>query len=196
MFNPKDFKIRSAIAFYLETPEEDVDWSKIEFIQKDEIITRWDNTQKPQPSIQQLKDLWFPYYYKQKQLKLIKEQFENWVESGGVGCQTTVPDGEGGYIRVDCKKTATKDDVQNFEKLKFFLEQTGQTGTYIKDYYNKMRYVTLSDLESIVLQLIGYGLNLYQIKWQKEALIEAMDQEEEESIEGYVSRLETINFPE
>jgi len=41
-------------------------------------------------------------------------------------------------------------------------------GSVVKDFYNGFRAVTISDLDQLVIELQGYGLWLYQHKWEKE----------------------------
>ena len=78
-------------------------------------------------------------------------------------------------FRVD----AGRGDLDNLRNLKQYCQATGTTITFIKDFYNNMHQITIDELDIIILELIAYGLWLYQRKWEVDLLIENASTEEE-----------------
>ena len=77
----------------------------------------------------------------------------------------------------------SKDDISNFQSYLDLLIAAGSVDGSIKDADSIMQDVTVSELESIIMQIKQYGLGLYQKKWTKEAeLFNATTIEEVKSI--------------
>ena len=83
-------------------------------------------------------------------------------------------------FEVDANETANR----NVEGLIKVLSATGETETYFCDYNNQMQAVTLEQLKTIQLEIIGYGQRLYQKKWLlREAVNAAATAEEVEAVQ-------------
>ena len=67
-------------------------------------------------------------------------------------------------IKMDCGRI----DLENMERLHKYLLSTGQTETMIRSFDDSFHYATIQMIDQIVMELIGYGLWLYQWKWVKE----------------------------
>ena len=65
----------------------------------------------------------------------------------------------------------SKDDLNNFEVYRDLLVLNSQYSGTIKDADGKMQNVTLDELEKCINEIKRFGLNLYQLKWKKEAEI-------------------------
>lgn len=65
----------------------------------------------------------------------------------------------------------SKDDLSNFEIYKDLLEMNNETDGVIKDADGYMRPVTVEELATCINEIKAFGLNLYQLKWSKEAEI-------------------------
>lgn len=71
-----------------------------------------------------------------------------------------------GFV-VDCKR----EDLQNLDILYNFLINTGKIDSdivVVRDFNNNFQQITLSNLKVIITELQGYGLNSFQIKWNRE----------------------------
>ena len=109
---------------------------------------------------------------KNAKLEEIKQIFESKFIDGHFYSQTL-------QIEVDCRRTGIKNDLQNVENLIGYLETSNQTELNIyRGYTNpetsitQYAYnVTLEQLQQLKLEMIQYGLQLYNRKWQLEDLI-------------------------
>jgi len=63
----------------------------------------------------------------------------------------------------------SKDDITNFQSYLDLLTINGQTAGAIKDADGNMQNVITDDLALIILKIKEFGMNLYQLKWAKEA---------------------------
>ena len=121
---------------------------------------------------------------KQEKLKQVSQSFEDTITNGHFFSQSL-------QIEVDCRRSDIKNDLQNVENLITFLTSTntqaievyrGYTNpeTSITQYaYN----VTLEQLQQLKLEMIQYGLQLYNRKWQLEdAIANAQSQSELDAI--------------
>lgn len=88
-------------------------------------------------------------------IQYILEKFEEAFELGYV-CSCG--------IRMDCGRI----DLENMERLHRYLISTGQTETMIRSFDDTFHLATVEMIDQIVMELIGYGLWLYQWKWVKE----------------------------
>ena len=110
--------------------------------------------------------------YKTHKLDLLSKMFNNILTEGHFFSQTL-------QIEVDCRRTGIKNDLQNVENLIGYLETSNQTELNIyRGYTNpetsitQYAYnVTLEQLQQLKLEMIQYGLQLYNRKWQLEDLI-------------------------
>jgi hypothetical protein len=102
----------------------------------------------------------------------IKQFVYNELERSTVGYQTV---GLSENLRVD----AGRGDLDNLRNLKQYCQSKNIAQTPIKDFYNNMHQISIEDLDIIILELIAYGLWLYQRKWEVDMLIENATTEEE-----------------
>ena len=102
----------------------------------------------------------------------IKQFVHNEVERSTVGYQTV---GLLENLRVD----AGRGDLDNLRNLKQYCLATNTEVTFVKDFYNNMHQITINELDIIILELIAYGLWLYQRKWEVDILIDNASSEEE-----------------
>jgi len=110
--------------------------------------------------------------YKQQKLQEISEKFNIALVNGHFYSQTL-------QIEIDCRRSNTKNDLQNVENIIVFLSATSGQGLDVyRGYTNpetgETQYaynVTLQQLEQLRLEMIQYGLRLYNRKWQLEDAI-------------------------
>jgi hypothetical protein len=102
----------------------------------------------------------------------IKQFVYNEIERSTVGYQTV---GLSENLRID----AGRGDLDNLRNLKQYCQSKNTSQTFIKDFYNNMHQISIEDLDIIILELIAYGLWLYQRKWEVDMLIENATTEEE-----------------
>ena len=110
----------------------------------------------------------------QKQIKLqqVSKTFEDTIANGYFFSQSL-------QIEVDCRRSSTKNDLENVKNLiEAFIETNRETldiyrGYTVPDtgetYY--AHNVTLNQLKQLKLEMIQYGENLYRRKWSLEDLI-------------------------
>jgi len=122
----------------------------------------------------------------QKQIKLqqVSKTFEDTIANGYFFSQSL-------QIDIDCRRSDIKNDLQNVDNLITFLTSTNtQTIDVYRGYTNpetnETQYaynVTLEQLQQVKLEMIQYGLQLYNKKWQLEdAITNAQTLEELNSI--------------
>ncbi len=109
---------------------------------------------------------------KQEKLKQISQLFEDTIANGHFFSQSL-------QIEVDCRRSSTKNDLENVKNLiEAFIETNSETldiyrGYTVPDtgetYY--AHNVTLNQLKQLKLEMIQYGENLYRRKWSLEDLI-------------------------
>ena len=125
---------------------------------------------------------------KQEKLKQVSQLFEDTIANGHFFSQAL-------QIEIDCRRNSTKNDLQNVENIIEFLILTNGQGLdvyrgYTNPETNETQYaynVTLEQLQQVKLEMIQYGLQLYNRKWQLEdAITNAQTLEELNSI--------TVNF--
>jgi len=121
---------------------------------------------------------------KQEKLKQVSQLFEDTIANGYFFSQSL-------QIDVDCRRSDIKNDLQNVDNLITFLTSTNtQTIDVYRGYTNpetnetQCAYnVTLEQLQQLKLEMIQYGLQLYNRKWQLEdAITNAQTLEELNSI--------------
>ena len=108
----------------------------------------------------------------QIKLQQVSRTFEDTIANGHFFSQSL-------QIEVDCRRSDVKNDLQNVENLITFLTSTNtQTIDVYRGYTNpetnETQYaynVTLEQLQQLKLEMIQYGLQLYNRKWQLEDLI-------------------------
>lgn len=68
-----------------------------------------------------------------------------------------------------------REDIDNLVRLRDRMLETGTTSTtvQIRDKDNQFHTVTVSELATIVGELVDFGLGLYNRKWQAEQSIDA-----------------------
>ena len=75
---------------------------------------------------------------------------------------------------VDVRRDANHNDLQNYQSLYTFMVANNITTTMIKLTDNSMAGpITQSQLNILIIEIMGYGLGAYQRKWTLEAQIEA-----------------------
>jgi len=65
----------------------------------------------------------------------------------------------------------SKDDLSNFEVYRDLLVLNSQESGVVKDADGQMQSITLDELNQCIIEIKQFGLNMYQIKWAKEAEI-------------------------
>lgn len=109
---------------------------------------------------------------KQEKLKQVSQSFEDTITNGHFFSQAL-------QIEIDCRRNSTKNDLQNVENIIEFLILTNGQGLdvyrgYTNPETNETQYaynVTLEQLQQVKLEMIQYGLQLYNKKWQLEDAI-------------------------
>jgi hypothetical protein len=76
-------------------------------------------------------------------------------------------------IDIDCRRTGEKNDVQNVEGLIDIMIAYNKPTEYYKGISETKADVTVEQFQAIKLEMIAYGLALYQKKHEKENLINA-----------------------
>ena len=120
------------------------------------------------------------YDAKQKNNKYIEiiGAFENNL-SNGVFDSTIL------NMKVDCRRSNTKNDLQNVQGLISYMTRNSISTIDYVGYTEIKTNVTISMLETLVEEMQDYALTLYNKKWQIETLINSCSSKEE---------LETINW--
>lgn len=80
---------------------------------------------------------------------------------------------------MNCRRSATKNDLQNMETLLSSMQRKGLATTAVKDATGEMRTVTQANLQQIIAEMEDYGLALYQRKFSLEAQAKAATTEAE-----------------
>ena len=73
-------------------------------------------------------------------------------------------------ILVDCRRDATHNDVQNVQSLISFMSANNISEIDYKG-YDSTAPATIEQLQSLLLEMQGWGLSQYQKKWSLEAQI-------------------------
>ena len=115
------------------------------------------NGDAPSPNVTPLQSLDF---YKTKKKQEITDAF-NYTPTLGYVCSL-------GFL-VD----STRDDLKNYQDLTDYMKANNITSVNIRINNGDLRDTTLDEIKIIVLDLIGYGLYLYQKKWDYESAIDA-----------------------
>lgn len=90
-------------------------------------------------------------------------QLPSWFEAAfqnGYMCPTV-------GLKMDCNRI----DLTNMESLYKYMSMHNMLKTDIRDYDNNFHEVSILDVQSIVSDLIEYGLWIYKRKWQLEYVI-------------------------
>lgn len=111
--------------------------------------------------------------YKYEQTVAINNAFNNNLSNGrftfisSTPMQINTPTGikTSTGVVIDCRRSGTKNDLQNVQGLILL----NQTITYVGYYYTFI--VTPAQLNEMQIQMINYGNSLYQKKWEKESEI-------------------------
>ena len=134
-------------------------------------ISMWDPSLGSVPSLSEL-ETYMLQVLKNMKHEEIKQLVHDEIDNSIIGYETQ---GLTTNIRLD----AGKGDLDNLRNLKQYCQATGTTNTFIKDFYNNIHQITIDELDIIILELIAYGLWLYQRKWEVDLLIENASTEEE-----------------
>lgn len=117
-------------------------------------------------------------------LRQVSKAFEDILANGHFFSQAL-------QLEIDCRRNSTKNDLQNVENIIEFLTLTNGQGLDMYRGYTdpetcETQYaynVTLSQLQQVKLEMIQYGLQLYNRKWQLEdAIANAQTQSELDAI--------------
>jgi hypothetical protein len=73
-------------------------------------------------------------------------------------------------IEVDCRRSSTKNDLQNVQGLIDHLQRNGKTSVSYFGYADRV-LATVSQLEDVIKEMQDYFLVLYEKKWLKESQI-------------------------
>lgn len=115
-------------------------------------------------SIKQAEDYMDINNLKALKISRMKNKFESMKIRPKVAVQVGTPEAPVAF-NVD----GSKDDISNFQSYLDLLVLSGATDGVIKDADSGMQNVTVDELGLIIIQIKQYGLNLYQLKWTKEA---------------------------
>lgn len=77
------------------------------------------------------------------------------------------------------KVDAGREDLQNYQSLKIYMEANSVPATTINVYDGDFREITQEELSTIILDIITFGLWLYGRKWELRAQIDAATTPEE-----------------
>lgn len=118
-----------------------------------------------QPDLASLESAWLKVVKESK-----KEEMRNeLIEEMNVG--------DHGYTTVgliaNIKINSSRGDLDNLRNLRDYMVATNQTTTTLRDFDNVYHQVTIDELSTIILELQGHGLWLYQHKWDKESEIDS-----------------------
>lgn len=173
----ENFNLQIAIAMYLGKKPHQIDWTSDVVIDlATQTILDWNITDVAQPTIEQLTTLWETArltYYKELQKDKIKAQYLYMLESGTVGCTTTILDSNNVAIVMDARKGDHYSDIQSYEEDLDNLERKGKTTTTVRDFYNVSRTLTKQQLKTIKEDVTDYLIALRTKKWDKDAQIDA-----------------------
>ena len=75
-------------------------------------------------------------------------------------------------IKVDCRRSGTKNDLQNVQGLISYMQRNSVDMTNYVGYNTIRAGVTVLDLSSLVNEMTDYALSLYQKKWNLLAQID------------------------
>jgi len=111
--------------------------------------------------------------YKKQKLQEIIEKFNITLTNGHFFSQTL-------QIEIDCRRSDTKNDLQNVQNIIKYLQLTQQNQLdFYRGYTNPETQetqikvnVTLEQLQQVELEMIAFGLQIYNTKWQLEQLVE------------------------
>lgn len=126
----------------------------------DIIISYWNPTFGSSPTISHLETVWLDVVKENKKLEM-KEIAYDEINNGTSGYNTQ-------YLTSNFKIDSSRFDLDNLKNLMLYSQLVSITSITIKDYNNEMHTITVSELQTIINELIGYGLWLYQHKWEKE----------------------------
>jgi len=80
---------------------------------------------------------------------------------------------------IKAKVNAERHDLDNLKNLYDYCSKNNISSIQIRLYDNSFKEVTLTELEAIIDEVVAFGLQLYQTKWQLEQQIEQATTEEE-----------------
>ena len=124
-------------------------------------ITFWDDQKLgPKPTKEQLETAWVDVV-KDMHISLVKDWFSESFEKG-----FTCPSSG---IKMDCRR----EDLYNLTNLRDYMTTNNQTNVTIRDLNNNFHNITMEQLNFLITSLIGYGLWLYQHKWELEEIIKS-----------------------
>lgn len=152
-------------AIFKKYPE--IKSTDFELIFKDDVLsfTYWNSDFGVEPSFESLM-VYELDVLKDEKNKQMKEIFEN---SEFIGCDTSLG------FRVDCKRS----DVDNMDKLINVYTAFQTDLLEYRDFYNVFHPISLAQLTTMYYEVIFYGMNMYQWKWNKEAEIYACTTKQE-----------------
>lgn len=135
------------------------------------VITEWNDAFGTKPTIAEL-DAVHIYICKNNKKLYIKEAMYKELNEGINGYTTQ-------NLTTPIKLDSSRFDLDNFKNLMIYSQLVNLTQVTIKDYNNEMHTISVSDLQIIINELIGYGLWLFQRKWEKEYEIDQCTTHEE-----------------
>jgi hypothetical protein len=185
-FNFDRFRVKEAVCWLLKKNDwEGVYWEGDKLYSKekellvevnpiDEVVVKWEaRTELAEPTNPELSELWEEgrmRYFKDLQIKKIKGEYEETLKHGRA--QTTITGSDGNPIVMDVRRNATDNDIQNLRELPNYLRRKGFPGSTVRDALNQYHYLTIEQIESLLDDMVDYGFDMIQLKWQREKDIE------------------------
>jgi hypothetical protein len=103
--------------------------------------------------------------YKTDRIAVIQDSFDNAMATGYF-MSTALG------INIDCRRAATKNDLQNIQTLLAKMNREGWTSVeYVG--YTETKVATKANIEAMIIEMEDYALGLYQYKWVKWSAIQA-----------------------
>lgn len=124
------------------------------------IIKEWNESFGVKPTLAELEVAWLDVVKEEKKQE-IKEQMYTEINSGISGYTTK-------YLTNNFKIDSSRFDLDNMKNLMSYAQLLSLSEVSIKGFDNTMHQLTIEELQIVINELIGYGLWLYQHKWEKE----------------------------
>lgn len=96
--------------------------------------------------------------HKENKLREISQAFENEFIAGKFFSKAL-------NIEVDYRRSGTKNDLQNVEKLISYMERNSITETVYAGYGDSATEASLSKIKALQLEMEDYGIYIYNKKW-------------------------------
>jgi hypothetical protein len=166
--------LKEALSMYLNRRVDRIDFGYEIGLNSDETrIIFWSIDYKPEPSLIELQSLYdasILSYAKENQKKMIGEDFVISINDTSHPVVTSVVSSNTGKF---IEANATRDDLDNLDKLQKKMIGRNITEVLFKDYDNVFHTINQDELNIIILDIIDAGHTKYYKKWEQEAKIDA-----------------------